>query len=221
MNDLDGFDIIIRQKKNKVTAAIPQLSLYATAGDINSALEGLERKKIDLWKDLSEVGDADDVATIPRSFQPAKNSSSFGSSFVNEILRFTIKVAVVVFLFVVGAVLTTNYLSARFATLVDRMQARATTLVDRTQARAEAVLQQFQTTTAQYGKIGGRSFWEKVEAGIHDMAEPSRELPEEKRQKLLTSLRTIKERWWPFLDAALSPPADVRRSDRELPRSSP
>src|SRR6266545_535604 len=210
MNDLDGFDIIIRQKKNKVTAAIPQLSLYATAGDINSALEGLERKKIDLWKDLSEVGDIDDVATIPRSFQPAKNSSSFGSSFVNEILRFTIKVTVVVFLFVVGAVLTTNYLSARFATLVDR-----------TQIRAQEVLQQFQTTTAQYGKIGGRSFWEKVEAGIHDMAEPSRELPEEKRQKILTSLRTIKERWWPFMDAALSPPADVRRSDRELPRSSP
>ena len=45
MNPLDKFEISVRRKDDKITAAVPQLGLYATAADIHGALDALERKK--------------------------------------------------------------------------------------------------------------------------------------------------------------------------------
>ena len=45
MSPLDKFEISIRRKDDKITAAVPQLGLYATASDIHRALDALERKK--------------------------------------------------------------------------------------------------------------------------------------------------------------------------------
>ena len=42
MNPPDKFDMYIRRKDDKVTAAVPQLGLCATASDIHSALDALE-----------------------------------------------------------------------------------------------------------------------------------------------------------------------------------
>ena len=52
MNQLDKFDISIRRKDHRVTAAVRQLGLYATASDIHSALDALEGKKVTLLEDL-------------------------------------------------------------------------------------------------------------------------------------------------------------------------
>jgi len=63
---------------------------------------------------------------------------------------------------------------------------------------------QFQDLRSQYqggGSIGGRPFWTAVEHEIEQAASPERDLPPEKKQKLLDELHTIGARWRPFIDA--------------------
>ncbi len=47
--------------------------------------------------------------------------------------------------------------------------------------------------------VGGTRFWAKVEQELDRAADPSHDLPEEKKQKLLANLRVIVSRWRPFV----------------------
>jgi hypothetical protein len=63
------------------------------------------------------------------------------------------------------------------------------------------------TISAQLAKmaeipIGGARFWEKIERALDSAADPSSDLPPEKKQKLLNDVRVIAARWRPFIDAA-------------------
>ena len=52
--------------------------------------------------------------------------------------------------------------------------------------------------------IGGPQFWTKVEQELQRSADPSRELPEQKKQQLLSDIKVLVERWRPFV-AAVAP----------------
>jgi hypothetical protein len=52
--------------------------------------------------------------------------------------------------------------------------------------------------------IGGRQFGSKVEEELDRAADPSSELPPEKRQKLLNDVHVIVARWRPFIEAIQS-----------------
>ena len=85
MNQLDKFDISIRHKDDKVTASVPQLGLYATASDIHSALDALERKKAALLEDLTAAGEIDNLSAAPTA-DPVPPAASYG------LARFVLKV---------------------------------------------------------------------------------------------------------------------------------
>jgi hypothetical protein len=50
MNPLDKLEISVRRKDDKITAAVPQLGLYATATDIHGAIDARwSEKKRRCW----------------------------------------------------------------------------------------------------------------------------------------------------------------------------
>jgi hypothetical protein len=55
-------------------------------------------------------------------------------------------------------------------------------------------------------KIGGHQFWAKFEREIDRAADPSNDLPPEKKQKLINDLRIIAARWRPVLEALQDEP---------------
>jgi hypothetical protein len=56
-----------------------------------------------------------------------------------------------------------------------------------------------------FGHVGGRSFWTKVEAELDSLADPNSDLKPEKKQRIMTQIRIISDRWRPFLNAAVGP----------------
>jgi hypothetical protein len=179
MNPLDKFEITIRRKNDKITAAVPQLGLYATATDIRGAIDALERKKAALRDDLTAAGELENLSSVAFA-NPAAPATSQG------LARFTLKVGIVVVLIATAIVITTNLLATKI----------------------EATRAAWQTTLQEHSKIGGAEFWSKVEKGLDDLANPKSEMPEDKRQKILADIRAIRDRWWPFIAAAM--PADAK-----------
>ena len=51
-------------------------------------------------------------------------------------------------------------------------------------------------------RIGGPQFWTKIERELDRAADPSSDLPPERKQKLINDVRMIVARWRPFIDAA-------------------
>ena len=174
MNQLDKFDISIRRKENKVTAAVPQLGLYATASDVHGVVDALERKKAALLEDLIAAGEVENLSAIGAA-DPVPPAAPSGFA------RFTLKVGIVVAVIAAAIVITTNLIATK---------------VERTRLALQATLQE-------HSKIGGAEFWARVEKGLDQLADPKSEMPEEKRQKILANIRAIRERWWPFIAEAL------------------
>jgi hypothetical protein len=48
------------------------------------------------------------------------------------------------------------------------------------------------------GKLTGKEFREKLELGLERAADPKYDMPEEKKQKMLSQLRVVVNRWRPF-----------------------
>ena len=177
MNQLDKFDILIRRKDDKITAAIPQLGLYATGTDSHGALDALERKKTALLEDLTAAGEADNLSAA--AADPISPVTSHG------LWQFTLKVGIVFVLAAIAIVITTNLIATKL----------------------ESTRVAWQTTLQENTKIGGAQFWSKVEKSLDQMADPKSEMPEEKRQKILSNIRVIRDRWWPFIAEAVPPDA--------------
>jgi hypothetical protein len=97
-----------------------------------------------------------------------------------------LKVGIVVVLVAIAIVITTNLIATKIET---------------TRLAWEATLQD-------YTKIGGAQFWSKVEKSLDQLADPKSEMPEEKRQKILSNIRVLRDRWWPFIAEAV--PADAK-----------
>ena len=178
MSPLDKFEISIRRKDDKITAAVPQLGLYATAADIHGAIDALEQKKAALLDDLTAAGEVESLSAVAVA-DPVLPATSHG------LARFILKVGVVVALVAIAIVVTTNLLATKIET-----------------TRAA-----WQTTLQEHSKIGGAQFWSKVEKSLDDLANPKSEMPEDKRQKILSDIRAIRDRWWPFIAAAMPPDA--------------
>jgi len=179
MNPLDKFEISIRRKDGKIIAAAPQLGLYATATDIHGAIDALERKKAALLEDLTAAGEIEHLSPVAAA-DPVAPPASQG------LAQFTLKVGIVVVLVAVAIVITTNLVATKIET---------------TRVAWQATLQD-------YTKIGGAQFWSKVEKSLDQLADPKSEMPEDKRQKILSNIRVLRDRWWPFIAEAV--PAEAK-----------
>ncbi len=54
------------------------------------------------------------------------------------------------------------------------------------------------------GTIGGRAFWSDFERKLDGLADPTSDLPAEKKQKILHNIKVLSDRWRPFVDAAIA-----------------
>src|SRR5690348_6202794 len=106
MNQLDKFDISIRRNDDNVTAAVPQLGLYASASDIHSALDALERKKAALLEDLTAAGEIDNLRSAAAA-DPGPSGVSYG------LAQFALKVGIVVAAVALAIVVTTNLIRSK------------------------------------------------------------------------------------------------------------
>jgi hypothetical protein len=60
-------------------------------------------------------------------------------------------------------------------------------------------MQQLEQTLRSAMSIGGRQFWTKLEGELDRLAGPTMDLPPEKKQKLLSQIRVVSDRWRPFI----------------------
>jgi hypothetical protein len=67
--------------------------------------------------------------------------------------------------------------------------------------------------------VGGRGFWTKLESELGRAADPSSDLPEERKKKILADLKTVVERWRPYA-AELGPLFSDLRGDTSQVRPS-
>jgi uncharacterized membrane protein len=70
---------------------------------------------------------------------------------------------------------------------------------------ADRRMKQFEQTLRSATSLGGRQFWTKLENQLGELADPRADLPPEKKQKILSQIKVISDRWRPFLmEAAAS-----------------
>ena|ERR1700730_1050110 len=171
IDKIERLDIVIRQKGAKVSAGIPQVALWATAGDAHAALTALEQKRTAFLADLAEAGGIDDLEVRPYTVRSASPSRR------GELPQFTLKALIVIGLF------------AALFTLSGALLA----------ARLERVVRDTNEKMQQYTKIGGAQFWEKMEHELDRAADPASDLPAEQKRKLLAQIHAVVERWRPFM----------------------
>jgi hypothetical protein len=171
MSRINELDIVIRHKGAKVSAGIPQLALWATAGDAHAAITALEQKRAAFLADLAEAGGIDDLELRPYTVRSASPSRR------GELRQFTFKALIVIGL--IGGLFTLS--GALLASRVERA-------VRETDAKMQ-----------QYTKVGGAQFWEKMQHDLERAADPARDLPAEQKRKLLAQIHTLVERWRPFM----------------------
>jgi hypothetical protein len=182
MRHVGELDIVIRHKGTKVSAGIPQLALWATAGDAHAAITALEQKRAAFLADAAEAGVLEDLEIRPYnvSYAPPPRRG--------ELRYFAVKALIVIGL-IAGLIAGITALSAELlAPKLEQLVGKVERMVENAQAKMQ-----------QYTKVGGASFWEKMEHELDRAADPASDLPAEQKRKLLAQIHVIVERWRPFM----------------------
>jgi hypothetical protein len=80
---------------------------------------------------------------------------------------------------------------------------------------ADRRMQQFESTLRSATSLGGRQFWSKLEGQLDQLADPRSDMSPEKKQKILTQIKVISDRWRPFvMDAAASIEGDPNKQPK-------
>jgi hypothetical protein len=167
--DLNQCDIVLRHRKDCVVAAIPQFGLFAQADTVQGALDALAVKRAVLQADLDAFEEL--------SARDAASAREFVPFPWRDIRVFAAKAAIVFFL-LIGA---------------------ATYLAIRTQQIVDSTWYKVETNIQRVALNSGRTFWSNVERELDRAADPTSDLPDEKKQKLLSDIRRIADRWRPFV----------------------
>src|SRR5262245_30992510 len=183
MSRIDELDIVIRHKGGKVIAGIPQLSLYAKADDVHSAITALEQKRTAYFGDLAESGALDGLEVREYAVSHASPRGDGGLG------QFTLKALIIIGLIAGAFILSAALLAPRIERIVENTEAKM----------------------QQYTKVGGAQLWEKLERELGRPADPAHELPPEKKKKLLSQIHVLVERWRPFVAEVAPLFADFQR----------
>ena len=198
MSGIDELDIVIRHKGTKVSAGIPQLALWVTAGDAHAAITALEQKRAAFLADAAEAGVLEDLEFRPYNLGYALPPRR------GELRQFAAKALIVIGMIASIAVLSAGLLASKFEQLVGK--------VENAQAKVERIVQNAPAMMQQYTKVGGARFWERMEHELDRAADPASDLPAEQKRKLLAQIHAVVERWRPFM-AELAPLfADFQKS---------
>jgi hypothetical protein len=63
-------------------------------------------------------------------------------------------------------------------------------------------MQELEAAVRTATSLGGREFWTKLEKQLDSLADPRTDISPEKKQKIMSQLRIISDRWRPFLAEA-------------------
>jgi hypothetical protein len=179
MARIDELDILIRHKRGKVVASIPQLGLHATGQDVGSALSSLENKKKVLLEDLKAADVLDEFERVPWTAASPEARIVMQSG---NLWQFALKTLTVVVIVSAALLIPAGLLADKIRNDVRGLS------------------------------LGGRSFWTKLESELSRAADPSRDLPEERKKKILADLRAVVERLRPYA-AELGPLFSDLRGD--------
>ena len=80
--------------------------------------------------------------------------------------------------------------------------------LDDAMERLHAELGQLHAELQSATRIGGPSFWTRVEQALDDTADSRHDISPEQKQKLISDIRVIADRWRPLLKEALAAVAD-------------
>src|SRR5262245_51958928 len=115
-----------------------------------------------------------DVTSQPVAKEPSR--------LFEGIAQFAIKTVIVCAAIVVSGIVLLDYLDDFITRRVEQMETRIKPLTS----------------------IGGTQFWSKLERELENQADPSSDISPEKKRKILSQIRTISDRWRPFLSEAAS-----------------
>ncbi len=121
--------------------------------------------------------------------ETAEDRATSSGSAISPIRQFAIKTGIVACACVIAFIIVLSYLDDLVQDRVDQIRG--------------AIHSQIRGVTGPSGRIGGREFWAKIEKALDEQADPKNDLSPEKRQKLLAQIRTISDRWRPFIAEAL------------------
>jgi hypothetical protein len=167
--DLNQCDIVLRHRKDCVVAAIPRFGLFAQADTVQGALDALAVKRAALQADLDAFEEL--------SARDSASAQEFVPFPWRDIRVFAAKAAIVFLL----------------------LTAAATYLAIRTQQIVDSAWYKVETNIQRVALTSGRTFWSNVERELDRAADPTSDLPDEKKQKLLSDIRRIADRWRPFV----------------------
>jgi len=176
-SDFEHLDIMVRRKNGHCLASMPQINLFAAANSVPTALEILEKKKNDLVAELTAADCLDDFKIAPFDaglYAPRRESKSVQRS----ALGFIGKTLVVVTAVVIGGVSVTRYTMKSIDQLLTHQSAEI---------------------RENLGSIGGAKFWTNLEAQIANLADPKNDLAPTKKEVLLAHIRTLVDRYRPFI----------------------
>jgi hypothetical protein len=178
--DFDRLDILIRQRKGRFLASLPQINLFAAADSVAAAIEGLDKKKQALLADLAAANALDDFRFLPSDADVSTYHKPTPTIY-RSALSFIGKIAVITAALVVAGFL----LSRQVTQTIDRMLShQSAELRDR------------------FSSVGGSKFWVNLENQLARAADPSSDLPPAKKQEILSQIRAVTERWRPFIREA-------------------
>ena len=179
--DFDRLDILIRQRKGRFLASLPQINLFAAADSVATAIEVLDKKKQALLADLAAANALDDFKILPFDSDVSTYHKPTQTAIYRGALSFIGKVAVITAALVIAGFL----LSRQVTQTVDRMLShQSAELRDR------------------FSSVGGAKFWVNLENQLARAADPSSDLPPAKKQEILSQIRAIAKRWRPFIREA-------------------
>jgi hypothetical protein len=179
--DFENLDIVIRHKNGRFLASLPRINLYATAQSLPAAVEELEKKKQALLAELTAADALDDFMTSSSESFASTNRGPAPSTVYRGALSFIGRVAVITAALVIAGFL----LSRQVTQTVDRMLSH-----------------QSAEMSDRFSSVGGAKFWVNLETQLARAADPSTDLPQAKKEELLSQIRAVAERWRPFIREA-------------------
>lgn len=180
-SDFEGLDIVVRRKNEHFLASMPQINLFAAADSLPAALEKLENKKQELVAELSAADCLGEFRVAP-SDPSLYTGHAQTKATRRSALAFIGKTVVVVAALVVGGIIFSHYAAKSVDQMLSHQSAE---LRDR------------------FGRVGGVQFWANLEKQLANAADAKNDLPAAKKEAMLVQLKTIAERYRPFVREVL------------------
>jgi hypothetical protein len=80
-------------------------------------------------------------------------------------------------------------------------------------------MEQLEQTVRAATSLGGHRFWTKLESELDRLADPRADLSPEKKQKILSQIKVVSDRWRPFIEeAAAAIEGEPKKAETEAPQ---